>query len=305
MKNHERTLVIVDGNYLAYRSYWGVRGLTTSKGLIVNAVFGFLNSLRKIVEDLRPDKLAIVFDGKGKTWRHQLVEDNIASGVAERKYKDRTKVGLENFYQQMGIIKKFMKALRIRYWTRPATESDDIIATLTKKYDPLGYKIILFTKDKDFYQLLKYNLAMYKPDGVIRKYYDDSDFRKDYIITPSQWCFACSLSGDGSDTIPGIRGIGEKKACLVAKEFGKLKNLINFLKENDHLHKYGCSISKDDINKIRMNYKLKKLVDVPDLKPVPKMRKVNRLLLKKLLKRYEMESLTVTQFRLVLEGNIT
>jgi DNA polymerase-1 len=213
----------VDGNYLMYRSFWGVRGLVTSYGLAVNATFGFLVSFRKLLDDLRPTKICVVFDGKGKTWRHKLVEKAVEDGVTEKTYKDRTKTGLENFYEQLGFTQKFMKALRIRTYQKPATESDDIIGTLVRKYDAKGYRVILFTKDKDFYQLLKYNCALYKPDGVNRKYYDDSDFRKQYVIGPKQWCAACSLTGDGSDTIMGIRGIGEKNAGLLIKEYNTLR----------------------------------------------------------------------------------
>ena len=296
-----KTLLLIDGNYLMYRSYWGIRGLTTSYGLLVNAVYGFVISFLKTIEDIEPDKVAVVFDGRGKTWRHKLVDGAIKNGITKRTYKDRTKEGLENFYQQMGIVRKFLKTLNVKCFRRKAVESDDIIGTLVKRYHNKGYKTILFTKDQDFYQLLKYRLALYKSDSN-RKFFTKKDFGEKFIIKPKDWCFVGAMMGDGSDTIEGIKGIGMKRACLMAREYKKLKNLINELKEEGAISKHGCTIKKTDIRKLRLNMKLKRLADIDGIGDVPSMDGINRKALKVFFKKYEIESVQTMKFAKILGG---
>jgi len=300
-KKKRKTLLLIDGNYLMYRSYWGIRGLTTSYGLLVNAVYGFVISLIKTLEDIEPDKIAIVFDGRGKTWRHKLVEEAIKKGTAKRIYKDRTKEGLENFYQQMSIVKKFLKILNVKTYCRKAVESDDILGTLVKRYDKKGYTSILFTKDQDFYQLLKYRLKLYKSDAV-KKFFSSKDFCEKFIIKPKDWCFVGAMMGDGSDTIEGIKGVGLKRASLMAREYGKLKTLIKELRAEGSISKHGCTIRKSDIKRLKLNMKLKRIIDIDDIDNVPKNKGIRRKRLKKFFKKYEIESVQTMKFAKLLGG---
>jgi len=296
-----KVLFLIDGNYLMYRSFWGIRGLTTSYGLLVNAVYGFLMSLGKALDDIKPTKVAVIFDGRGKTWRHELVEKAIEEGFATRTYKDRKKSELENFYQQMDIVKDLLGTMNISCYCRKATESDDIISTLVKRYDKKGYETALFTKDQDFYQLLRYNMRLYKPDAP-NSYFSKEDFKKKFIVKPRQWCFVGALMGDGSDTIDGIRGIGPKKACLLAKKYHTLKKLVMKIKEEGSISEFGCTLQRTDIRKLRMNYKLKKLADVENICDVGDMVGINRKALRKLFKKYEIESLPTMRFANALGG---
>ncbi len=215
-------LFLIDGSALFYRSYFAfIRNpLINSKGENTSAVFGFASSLMKILMDEKPDYLAVVFDTKEPTFRHQKYPEYKAT---------REKMPEEMIIQYPRII-ELVDAFDIPFLEKPGYEADDVIATLARQASEQGIETLMVTGDKDFMQLISPLSKMY----VIRPGKDVEILTLDLLkerfnMTPEQVIDYLALMGDSSDNVPGVPGVGEKTAKELIKDYHDLDNLYQNL----------------------------------------------------------------------------
>jgi DNA polymerase-1 len=214
----QENFIIIDGNSLAHRAYHAVQPLSTSRGLITNAVYGFTNMLFKIIKEQSPDLIAVAFD-KGKvTFRHD----------AYNEYKAHRSATPEDLRPQFPIMKDILKAMRIPAFEIEGFEADDLIGTLTAQAEQSGINSMVVTGDRDVMQLVSpLTRVMLTKKGISQlEAYDEGGVWDRYGVTPRQYTDFRGLTGDVSDNIPGIPGIGEKTASRLLKEYGSLEEIL-------------------------------------------------------------------------------
>lgn len=210
-----RKIVIIDGHALAYRSYYAIRELTNSKGRPVNAVFGFLRSLLKIVgEESEHDATVVTFDAPAKTFRHEQFDD----------YKAGRAPTPEDFPDQLATIQRLVDLLGLHRTEVPGLEADDLIGTIAKRCEARGYDVEILTPDRDMYQLVSDRIHVRGLDKQDR-YGPDQVFEK-YGVRVDQWTDYRALTGDSSDNIPGARGIGPVSARKLLERYGSLDAIL-------------------------------------------------------------------------------
>lgn len=208
-------LVLIDGNSLLNRAFYATKHLTTKSGMPTNAVFGFTKLLLKIIGDIKPDRLIVTFDLKGPTFRHKMYEG----------YKATRKPMPDDLAVQLGTLKNLLQSMRIAMCEKAGYEADDLIGTLSHKFD--GVKSIVITGDRDSYQLIDECTDVYlTKTGVsdLLKLNKDN-FQAIVGYTPEQVIDMKALMGDSSDNIPGVAGIGEKTALSLITQYGTLDNV--------------------------------------------------------------------------------
>ncbi|MEG8947425.1 DNA polymerase I [Rosettibacter firmus] len=227
MKENKKKFVIIDAMALAYKGYYAFisRPLMTSKGEPTSAVYGFVSQLLKIIEDTKPDYIAVAFDSKEKTFRHEKYEN----------YKSSREEMPEDMIQQLNRIKEIIEAFRIPIYILPGYEADDLIGTAVKKAAKEGFLCYAITPDKDFIQLVSENIKLIKPgkttDEIIT--IDEEKVREEYGFEPKQMIDFLALVGDSSDDIPGVAGIGPKTALPLIQKFKTLENIYKNLDKID------------------------------------------------------------------------
>lgn len=234
----KKKFVIIDAMALAYKGYYAFisRPLTTSKGEPTSAVYGFISQLLKIIEDTRPDYLAVAFDSKEKTFRHDRYEN----------YKSSRETMPEDMVPQIQRIKEVIDAFEIPLYILPGYEADDLIGTAVKKAEEMGLQCFAITPDKDYIQLITPNVKVVKPgkstDEIV--ILDEKKVREEFGFEPKQMIDYLALVGDSSDDIPGVAGIGPKTALPLIQQF---KSLENIYKNIDEIEKPGI------VNKLKEN----------------------------------------------------
>ena len=213
----DKKLFLVDGNSLLYRSYYAIRQLSNSAGFPTNAIFGFVSTLRKLIETEKPDYLGIVFDTKGPTVRHQLFKD----------YKAQRKPMPEDLVVQVPVLKKLIAALRIPLYESETHEADDVLASLARIASERKVRSVIVTTDKDLLQTIDGMTSVYNPAKEVT--IDKAGVKGFFGAEASQVADVLSLWGDPSDNIPGVPGIGDKTAKALIEEFGSLDNLLKNL----------------------------------------------------------------------------
>lgn len=215
----KKTFVLIDALALAYKAYYAFisRPLKTRDGFPTSAIFGFLNQLFRVVEEIKPDYLAIAFDSKEKTFRHEKYEH----------YKSSRDAMPEDLIPQIQKIKELIEAFDFPVYIKPGYEADDLIGTAARKADKAGLHVYAVTPDKDYIQLITDNVTLVKAGkSTDELVFTDADkVINDLGITPSQMIDYLALIGDSSDDIPGVGGIGPKTAAPLLQEFGSLENL--------------------------------------------------------------------------------
>ena len=215
--------MIVDGNSIVNRAFYGIRMLTNADGMYTNAIYGFLNILFKYLDGEKPDGLCVAFDLSAPTFRHKQFD----------AYKANRKGMPEELKQQMPVLKEVLAAMNVKMLSLEGYEADDIIGTVSRKCDEDGIRCIILTGDKDDLQLASDNtvikLVTTKKGSNETVDYDRERFIKDYGINPSEFIDVKGLMGDSSDNIPGVSGIGEKTAFALIKEFKSIENLYENL----------------------------------------------------------------------------
>jgi DNA polymerase-1 len=213
-------LFLIDGSALAYRSYFAfIRNpLINSKGENTSAVFGFTNSILKILREETPDYVAVVFDTKAPTFRHEIFKD----------YKStRAKMPLE-MSEQLPRIREVAESMNLPILEVEGFEADDLMGTLAEKAKEKGLEVILVTGDKDFLQLVDEDVKVLNPKrgGEEAELLDKKGVEEKFGVPPQKVIEVLSLMGDASDNVPGIPGIGEKTALELIREFGSLENVL-------------------------------------------------------------------------------
>ena len=209
----ERKLVLIDGHSILNRAFYGVPDLTNAAGLHTNAVYGFLNILFKLLEEEKPEYLAVAFDVKAPTFRHHIYAD----------YKGTRKPMPEELRQQVPVMKEVLSAMGICILEKAGYEADDILGTLAKEAEKEGIGVSLVSGDRDLLQIATDHIKIRIPKtkGMrteIEDYYAQDVLDK-YQVTPLQFIDLKALMGDTADNIPGVPKIGEKKATSLMVEY--------------------------------------------------------------------------------------
>jgi len=208
------TFVLVDGSNYMYRAFYAIRELSNSKGFPTNAIYGFTTMLMKLLRDTQPDYIAIVFDLKGPTFRHESFE----------QYKATRKATPDALVAQIPCIKDVVRGFSIPVLEQQGIEADDIIGTLATRYAAEGMKIIVVSGDKDLMQLISEDVVMV--DSMKDKTYDVAAVKEKFGVGPDKVVEILGLMGDVSDNIPGVPGIGPKNAQRLIEEYGSIENII-------------------------------------------------------------------------------
>lgn len=218
-------LFLLDGMALAYRAYFSFisRPLMNSKGENTSAIFGFVNTLMKVLNDEKPEHIAVVFDTKEPTFRHKMYEP----------YKATREKMPEDMSAQMDKLKEVVSAFNVPYLELNGYEADDIMGTLSRKAEREKIETFLVTGDKDFMQLISPYIKMYKPGkrGDEWEIVDDKGVMEKFGVKPEHVIDVLGLIGDKSDNVPGVPGIGEKTAIPLIKTFGTIENLFKHIEE--------------------------------------------------------------------------
>ncbi len=209
-------LLILDGNSIINRAYFGVKPLTTRDGLFTNAIFGFLNILDKMEKEEQPDAVCVAFDLHGPTFRHLQYDG----------YK-ATRHGMpEELAQQMPVMKDVLRAMNIPIYECQGWEADDVIGTVGRICSNNDWECVIVTGDRDSLQLIDRNvhvkLVISRPGQTTATVYDEEKFREEYGFEPKKIIDLKSLMGDSSDNIPGVAGVGPKTATDLLLKFGSL-----------------------------------------------------------------------------------
>lgn len=219
-----KKLILIDGNAIMHRAYHALPPLSTKKGELVNAVYGFASTMLSVIENLKPDYIAASFDLAGPTFRHEEYKEYKAT---------RTKAP-DEFYRQIPRVKEFVKDFNIPIFEKEGYEADDVIGTLTKQAEKNeGIKVVIVTGDLDTLQLVSDKTSIYTmrkglSDSVI---YDEEKVRARYNLEPIQIIDYKGLRGDPSDNIPGVKGIGEKIATELLIKYGTVEKIYQSLAE--------------------------------------------------------------------------
>ncbi len=211
-------IVLIDGNSIINRAFYGIPQLSNSKGIHTNAVYGFMNILLKILDEEKPEYLAVAFDLKAPTFRHKMYAE----------YKGTRKGMPEELREQVPILKDLLRAMNILVVEMAGYEADDLLGTMAKKAESLGLQASVISGDRDLLQLatpnIKIRIPKSKMSGTeIEDYYPEDVVAK-YQVTPLQIIELKALMGDTSDNITGVPGIGEKGATKIIVEFGSIEN---------------------------------------------------------------------------------
>ena len=216
-------LLILDGNSVINRAFFGVRPLTTRDGLYTNAIYGFLNILEKVDKEEQPEAICVAFDLHGPTFRHLKYDG----------YK-ATRHGMpEELAQQMPVMKDVLRAMNIPIYECQGWEADDIIGTVGRICSNNDWECVVVTGDRDSLQLIDENvhikLVISKPGQTTATLYDKARFEEEYGFEPKKLIDLKALMGDSSDNIPGVKGIGEKTALNLLHKFGSLDRVYENL----------------------------------------------------------------------------
>lgn len=216
-----KTLLLIDGNSLANRAFYGVPRLTNAKGVPTNALFGFLNTMQAVVDRFAPDALFVAFDISKKVFRHEQFAD----------YKG-TRTGMpEELQEQMPLIKEALKYMNVETFGIEGYEADDIIGTLSRHYSEEGVDCFVLSGDRDLFQLVseKVTVCFPKSKGNDMEVVTPDFLQENYQLTPELVIEMKGLMGDKSDNIPGIAGVGEKTAKKMLEQYGSIEGLYEHL----------------------------------------------------------------------------
>ncbi len=216
-------LLILDGNSVINRAYYGMKPLTTRDGMFTHAIFGFLNILERMEKEEQPEAVCVAFDLKGPTFRHLQYDG----------YK-ATRHGMpEELFQQMPVMKDVLRAMNIPIYECQGWEADDVIGTVGKICGEQDWDCVIVTGDRDSLQLIddhvKVKLVISKGGQTNATLYDTETFRAEYGFDPIKLIDLKALMGDSSDNIPGVKGIGEKTAKALLAKFGSLDGVYENL----------------------------------------------------------------------------
>jgi DNA polymerase-1 len=217
MKENRKKIYLVDGSSYIHRAYHAIKNLSNSKGFPTNAVFGFTNMLLKLCSEKAPEYLAVVLDARGPTFRHKIYEP----------YKANRPPVAEELRVQIPVIKRVLQAMNLKVIEKEGFEADDVIGTLARLCESQGFDVVMVTGDKDFRQLVTPAASML--DTMKNATTDYTTLKQVYELEPVKIVDVMALSGDASDNVPGVPGVGEKTALGLIRTFGSLEALYDGL----------------------------------------------------------------------------
>lgn len=279
----KKKILIIDGSSLFFRAFFALPLLKTKKGLYTNAIYGFVMMLENAIDKVNPDSIAVCFDMKGKTFRHEMYDEYKGN-------RDKTPTELE---QQFPLVREILKLMNIEVLEMHEFEADDIAGSISKKASEEGYKVYIITGDRDYYQLVDENITvLYNKKGITNmNEITPKSIREEYDLTPSQLIDLKGLMGDNSDNIPGVPGVGPKTGLKLLHEYGSMENLYEHIDEVS-----GKKLKEKLIDNKTQAFMSKKLgtivrtVPIPDLKEF-EMKKYNYEELSKMYRDFEFSSL--------------
>ena len=215
----QKTVYLIDGTAYIHRAYHAIRSLSNSKGFPTNAVFGFTRMLIKLIQDKSPEYVAMFFDSKGPTFRHEIFSD----------YKANRPPMADDMAVQIPFIKDVTRGFNIPIYEMSGYEADDLIGTVAQKAVTQGFSVIMVTGDKDFVQLVTDRITIWDPmkDETI----DHETVVRKNGLEPGQMLDVLGLAGDSSDNIPGVPGVGPKTAITLLKSFSNMDTLYDRIHE--------------------------------------------------------------------------
>ncbi len=218
-------LVLIDGHSILNRAFYGVPDLSNARGLHTNAVYGFLNIMFRILEEEKPEYLAVAFDVHAPTFRHKMYE----------AYKGTRKPMPEELREQVPVMKDVLRAMQVVIVEREGLEADDILGTLAKKAQADGLEVSLVSGDRDLLQIADEHIRIRIPKTKQGKTeiedYDPQDVVKAFGVTPLGFIDLKALMGDASDNIPGVPKVGQKTAAELMLQYGSLENIYAHVEE--------------------------------------------------------------------------
>ncbi len=212
-------MMVLDGNSIINRAYYGIRPLSTKEGLPTNAIYGFITTLQRLLDEEKPEALCVTFDRREPTFRHK----------ADAAYK-ATRHGMpEELAMQMPVLKQVLSAMDIPTYELVGWEADDLMGTISRRCEADGWDCVLVTGDKDSLQLItdhtKVKLVTTKMGQTNTTDMTPAAFREKYGFDPIHMIDLKALMGDSSDNIPGVPGCGEKTAMALVQEYGSIDAL--------------------------------------------------------------------------------
>jgi DNA polymerase-1 len=221
--NPQKTVLLIDGSSFLYRAYYGLRPLHTSKGIPVQAVYSFCRMIKKLVEKFQTQHIALVWDSKGTTVRHEMYQ----------AYKATRQAAPSDLFDQKELIVKFADLINLKQVAQQGVEADDLMYSLAHDVTKQGYTAVFVTSDKDMRQALSDTIIIFDP--FKEQFIGLDDFQTKMGFGVEKFPFYFALLGDSSDNIPGVKGIGEKGATELVQQFDSLddmyKNLNTVTKE--------------------------------------------------------------------------
>ena len=218
-------LMVLDGNSIINRAFYGVKPLTTRDGLYTNAIFGFLNMLQRFIDEEQPEALCVAFDRREPTFRHE----------ADASYKATRKGMPEELAQQMPVMKQVLCAMSIPCYEMVGYEADDLLGTISRRCEKRGWECIIVTGDRDSLQLItdrtRVKLVTTRMGQTSTADMTPALFREQYGFDPIHMIDLKALMGDSSDNIPGVPGIGEKTATALVQRYGSIDALYAAMPE--------------------------------------------------------------------------
>ena len=220
-------LMVVDGNSILNRAYYGIRPLSTREGLYTHAVYGFITTLQRLLDEEEPEALCVTFDRKAPTFRH----------LAYAPYKAQRKPMPPELAMQLPVMKQVLAAMSVPCYELAGYEADDLIGTISRKCQAAGWDCVIVTGDKDSLQLItdrtKVKLVSTRMGQTTTKDMTPETFREQYGFEPIHMIDLKALMGDTSDNIPGVPGVGEKTAMDLIQKYGSVDAIYEKLPDID------------------------------------------------------------------------
>lgn len=214
-------LLAIDGNSIINRAYYGIRPLSNHQGIFTNALFGFMNIYLKALSEIKPDAIAVAFDLKAPTFRHE----------ADKEYKSNRKGMPDELAMQMPYLKQILKYMGICCLSAEGFEADDILGTLAEACDSSAQECVILTGDRDSLQLITEKVSVHLATNKETVIYTPEVFKAEYGFEPIHLIDLKALMGDTSDHISGVKGIGEKTAKSLIQNYQSIENLYENLEE--------------------------------------------------------------------------
>ena len=210
-------ILLIDGMYLVFSSFYSHHAMRSLKGEPTGALFGFISRVESLIQELQPNRLVVAFDSKEKNFRRDLYPE----------YKAKRLPPPEELIQQLPAIREYLTCRGIHFLEKPGLEADDIIALLARRFAAAGSEVLIFSADKDLFQLVAERIFIFHPK--LKRKLDRGDVKEFFGVFPEQIVDYLALAGDASDNIPGIPGIGDKTATKLIEKFGSLAAMLEGL----------------------------------------------------------------------------